>query len=126
MFAFGLKNFGDGFRPNVFLTKKKALIVFGLSLIFYAKFELVRLIKLALTALGLTGGFTEEPIVLSKVLLNIVGKIIVICGLMLIIQFLGRIYRGNKDKLAIAVGMLAVFNILVLGWASYLLYSEFL
>ena len=45
---------------------------------------------------------------------------------MLIIQFLGRIYRGNKDKLAIAVGMLAVFNILVLGWASYLLYSEFL
>lgn len=125
MLAFGAKNLISGITHNNFINKKRLFIVFGLSVLFYAKFEIVRLIKLALTVLGLTGGFTEEPIVLSKILLNFTSKIIVICVLMLIIQFLGRIYKGNKDKLAIVVWMLAVFNILVLSWTSYLLYSEF-
>lgn len=126
MLAFGLKNFITGVTHNNFLNKKRLFIIFGLSVIFYAKFEIVRLIKLALTAIGLTGGFTAELVSLPPVLLNFTGKIIVICGLMFTIKFLGRIYRRYNARWATVVWILTVFNILILGLVSYLLYSEFL
>jgi len=126
MVSFGAKNFVAKTRDNGFLTRKKFLIIFGLSMIFYAKFEIVRLAKLMLTDIGLTGGFTAESVSLPTVLLSFMGKGVVICGLILIIRHFGRVYRKDGVRWKMAAGVLAIINVLVLGWTSYLLYSEFL
>lgn len=124
--SFGVKHFFDKARDISFLNRKRLLIIFGLSMVFYAKFEIVRLTKLALTSLGLTGGFTAESISLSTVLLNFTGKVAIVCGWILIIQYLGRVYRKDRIRWGMEVGVLTILNIVVLGWTSYLLYSEFL
>lgn len=125
VFSVGAKNFIDEARRKELLTKNKLIVIFGLAMFFYAKFEIVRLIKLALTILGLTGGFTAESISFSTVLLWLIGKGAVILGLMLIIQHLGSVHRKGIIGRGAAAGVLAILNILVLGWTSYLLYAEF-
>jgi hypothetical protein len=124
--SFGAKKFVADVKNNCFLTKKGSLIIFGLSVLFYAKFEIVRLIKLALTGIGLTSGFAAESISLPSVLLHFTGKVTVILGLILIIRHQGQVYRKSKVRWGIGVGVLTILNILMLGWTSSLLYSEFL
>lgn len=126
LLSFRVKHFFDKARDISFLNRKRSLIIFGLSLIFYAKFEIVRLIKLLLMVMGLTGGFTVESVSLPTVLLNFMGKVAVILGLILIIRHLGQVYRKGMLRWGIGLGVLAVIDILLLGWSSYLLYSEFL
>jgi len=126
VFSFGAKQFLDEARGNFFLIRKRFSIIFGLSMMFYAKFELVRLAKLMLTNIGVTGGFTAESVSLLTILLRLTGKGAVILGLIIFIRYLGRVYRKDRARWEMGVGVLAIINMLVLVWTSYLLYSEFL
>ncbi|MBI2309892.1 hypothetical protein HYU89_03250 [Candidatus Collierbacteria bacterium] len=125
--SFGARNFIAEARKNGFLTRKRLLIIFGLSVIFYAKFEIVRLIKTTfqLTEL-LSNSFTSEQVDAVSVLLRLLLKAIAILIIIFSLKFIIKTINLNLKTYKITIALLALFNLLILFYSSFKLYFAFL
>lgn len=113
-------------RKKVFFHRLGVIAIGTIVFIFYAKFELVRLVKVGLGLLRLSGFYAPESMSLFPIWISLIWK----AGIVgLFIWGLLRIVRLMKPTLIVwrnVIVVASLANLLILGYSSYLFYSRFL
>lgn len=125
LFGFGLTNFADYIKKRSIANLPKVLML-ATAGYFYARVEVVRLIKWIYESIGLSGFYQPEAIDLAQLLLSLALKIIILLVIYKILIYLfSKVTFSLKTVLNTTI-VLAVFNVVVLAVSVYLYYFKFL